>query len=87
MIKTNFRNGNDFDIYHFTGKEVQTGNKTYKVYDKKISYNLYGEPKIIKTPNNVGKEFYSYFINIRYLEDDDRYYLIKLMFQPPLELG
>lgn len=90
MIQPNFKYSNSFNIYHFNGKKVNRGSKLLYVYDKMISIDDIMKPSLIKNNSNLGKEsdiLDKYYINITYLEDDDRHHLVKLMFQSPLELG
>jgi hypothetical protein len=92
MLVTDFKNRPDFNIYHFTGDKIDRHGKgkiSY-IYDKIISIDEMLEPRIIKNNGNFGKksdDLEKHFININYLQDEERYYLLKLMFQPALELG
>lgn len=84
MLNKMFRNRLDFNIYHFTGEILKSKHVFNKimVFDEKLS------PRILKK-----KSLYSYntmieyFINITDIKEDDKYYLIKLTFQKPLDIG
>ena len=94
MLPANFRNQNSFYIYHFTGQKVYPstrGKKLHYVFDKAISFSEWSEPEVIfQGKKNLGKssdDLDKHYINIDYLEDDDQKYIVKLMFQPGLDLG
>lgn len=89
MLPHNFRHMDAFYIYHFTGEKIYP--KDHYIYDKKISFDPYTVPHIIyqtnKKSGKSSKDLDKNYINITYIEDEDRYNLVKQCFQAGLDLG
>ncbi|MFW6225895.1 MAG: hypothetical protein ACOC3V_02950 [bacterium] len=91
MLLKNFKSEANFDIIHFTGNKIYPSKRSKKlhyVYDKFITFSIFLPSTIRFEKGNISSDkLDKYFMNITYLQDKDRYSLIKQVFQRGLELG